>query len=104
MKSTRAQILDEAALCILNDRNAAHGEPEDTFPIITRLWDTYLSARGYTLHSGLLQAHDVAAMMVLFKIARHSSNPKLRDNAVDAVGYAAIMGELATLGTPILEG
>ena len=40
--------------------------------------------------------HDIAAMMVLFKVARFAHNPIGLDNSIDAAGYAAIMGELAT--------
>ena len=34
--------------------------------------------------------------MVLFKVARFAHNPIGLDNSIDAAGYAAIMGELAT--------
>lgn len=92
----RQAILREVEGIICKDRNAQHGEPEDLFSPIAGLWETYLVQRGIVDPNGEpLLAHDVAALMVLFKIARHAANPMHRDNAIDTVGYAAIMGELA---------
>lgn len=86
----RAEIIDTARGHITIDRTAQHGRPENSFQRIAELWSTYLDVK--------IEPHEVAAMMVLLKIARFAKNPTHLDNSVDAVGYAAIMGELATEG------
>jgi hypothetical protein len=35
----RAVVLDEARQCVLSDRNAAYGQPEDNFANIAALWN-----------------------------------------------------------------
>lgn len=88
--STRAGILHAVEEIICKDRNVQHGEPENVFSDIADLWGVYLDKP--------IAPEDVAALMVLFKIARFKANPKHPDNYLDAVGYAAIMGELASRG------
>lgn len=86
----RADILAEAAEIITRDRNATHGEPEDSFGLIAALWSAYL---GQTI-----QPHEVATLMELLKIARRKGNPDNRDNWVDAAGYVGCGAELALGG------
>lgn len=43
-----------------------------------------------------LDAHDVAIMMALFKIARVKTGGTKADNYVDGCGYLACAGEIAT--------
>jgi hypothetical protein len=83
---TRAEILDTAKSYVTKDRAATHGNAENSFAIMADLWSAYLGVK--------VEAHDVAAMMVLFKIGRFRSNPGYDDNSVDAAGYSALMGEL----------
>ena len=83
----RSDILDTAKVYVTKDRAADHGDMEDNFATIARFWSAYLGA-GVT-------AHDVAAMMMLLKIARIRSNPAHQDNWVDSAGYAACGGEIA---------
>ena len=85
---TRKECLDKAAECVLKDRQNVYGKPEDCFGMIARMWGAYLGV--------CISAHDVAAMMVLLKIARFRHNPLHEDNAVDCAGYAACMVETAT--------
>ena len=85
---TRKECLDEAAKCVLQDRQNQYGRPEDCFQLIAELWGSYLRR--------CISAHDVAAMMALLKIARFRHNPGHLDNAVDLAGYAACMAETAT--------
>ena len=85
---TRKECLDEAAKCVLQDRQNQYGRPEDCFQLIADLWGSYLRR--------CISAHDVAAMMALLKIARFRHNPGHLDNAVDLAGYAACMAETAT--------
>ena len=84
----RKDILDAAAACVLSDREQQYGAPEDVFPIIAGLWSAYLGKP--------VSASDVAAMMVLLKVARLTGNPAHPDSWVDIAGYAACGGELAT--------
>ena len=84
----RSEVLDEAKACVTRDRTATHGEAENSFTIIAALWSAYLGVE--------IKPHDVAAMMVAFKLGRYRKNPGHADNSVDAAGYAALMGELGS--------
>lgn len=70
------------------DREASHGNPENSFSMIASLWGKYLNLP--------IASHDVAAMMILFKVARIRGNPTHADSWVDVAGYAACGGEIAT--------
>jgi len=87
----RAEILDAVKKTICQDRQDVHGNPEDTHELISCFWNAYLISRDITTG---LTAQDVAVMMVLFKIARHTMNPKHSDNLHDAIGYCAIAAEI----------
>ncbi len=84
----RAEILRTAETYITQDRAATHGNAEDNFATIAKLWSVW-AGMNFT-------AHDVAMMMCLFKIARTVSNLEHTDNYIDLAGYCAIAGELAT--------
>lgn len=83
----RKETLEQATACVMKDRQATHGKPEDSFGTIGRLWSAYLGID--------LASHQVAAMMVLLKVARSKTNPQNEDNWVDIAGYAACGAELA---------
>jgi len=85
----RSEILETAHQAVTVDRAATHGDAERNFGLIAAYWSAHLD------HP--VSAVDVAAMMVLFKMARLRGNPGHSDNAVDACGYAAIAGELGTV-------
>lgn len=78
----RELMLDEAATLVSHDRNDDYGDPGDNFSDIAQMWSAYKGIR--------FSAHDVAAMMVLIKIARIRSSPGKDDNWVDIAGYAAV--------------
>ena len=82
---TRKELL-EAAMKATTDRGQEYGKPEDNFATIARLWTDYLDTP--------INAHDVAMMMILFKVARAKANPGHADNLVDIAGYAACAAEL----------
>lgn len=84
----RQQVLDAAARAVLHDRAKAHGNPEDTFDLIAQLWSAYIGVE--------FEPHDVAAMMVLFKLGRIRGNPQHFDSWVDVAGYSACGSELAS--------
>lgn len=89
--TTRADFLKIAEGIVCHDRNDKHGEPEDNFGIIAKLWSVYLNSE--------IKSADVTVMMCLFKIARMRSgkmdNP---DSWTDLIGYAACGAECAVKG------
>ena len=85
----RQEVLDQAAECVLKDRNTKYGPPENVFADIAGLWSFYLGQE--------VKPHDVAMLMALLKIARLKSNPIHGDSWVDLAGYAACGAELSEL-------
>lgn len=92
---TREEILNMAMTCVTKDRNATHGNPEDNFSTIAAYWTNYFHSMGET--SIAFDAVDVAAMMMMVKLARIATSPSHSDHWVDIAGYAACGGEIATL-------
>ena len=102
-KSTgRADILHAAEKCVSGGREADYGNPEDSFKAIASMWNSYLYAIGlienHTDEWKGLKPKDIAAMMVLFKIARVATGHGKLDNWIDAAGYAANGGECEANG------
>jgi len=84
----RADILQTATDYVTRDRAADHGDLEDNFQAIASLWSVYLQ------HP--VTPVDVGVMMTLLKVARIRGNPAHMDNFVDAAGYMACAGEIAS--------
>ena len=72
------------------DRAADHGNMEDNFTTIVNYWSVHLGVN--------VSATDVAVMMNLLKVARIKSNATPPDNWIDACGYMACGGEIASKG------
>lgn len=90
----RKATLDEAARCVLQDRNVDYGTPEDNFRTIADFWTTLF---GPSLKPGArIEAHQVALALDLLKTARLMHNPAHPDGWVDKAGYAACGAEIAT--------
>ena len=88
----RREILEAATTCVTVDRAATHGRVEDNFAWIAGHWNWWLQDK---LEPGAsITPYDVAQMMVGFKQARAKGNPAFCDNAIDAVGYSALAGEI----------
>lgn len=87
--TTRKGILAAAEHCVCGEREQDYGTPEQNFASIADLWTTYLA---YLSHE--VTPRDVAAMMILLKVARIASGHGKMDNWVDIAGYAACGGEL----------
>ena len=85
---TRKETLNQAEKAVCGDRQQSYGSPEDNFKMIANLWSTYT---GYPF-----TAQDVAAMMILLKIARVATGVNKDDNWVDIAGYAACGAEVNT--------
>jgi hypothetical protein len=81
-------VLKEANSIINGDREKTYGHPAKNLKTIATMWDAYLKARKY---SDVVTPKDVAAMMVLVKVARFANDPDHRDNLVDMCGYAALI-------------
>jgi hypothetical protein len=86
MPMDKTEILTIANEYITRDRQQTHGQAENNFANIARLWSAYLN------HP--ITPQDVAILMTLLKIARYKHNPSHVDNAIDMCGYAALAGEL----------
>lgn len=84
---SRAEILKAAEVCVNGDRQNDYGTPERNFETIANLWNAYLG-------ENRVNAKDVAAMLVLLKVARIASGKKKNDNWIDIAGYAACGGEI----------
>lgn len=79
----RSELLLEADQLVNGDRNNHYGPPSQDFERTALLWSTYLSGRR------MIEAHDVAVMMILLKVSRLSWSAENRDSWVDIAGYAA---------------
>lgn len=90
-KMTRAECLHTAEEIVTKDRNSQYGEPEDCFALIARLWTDYTAVN--------LSSADVAAMMILLKVARVRNGKAKDDSWVDMAGYAACGAECSMWDT-----
>lgn len=91
----RKGILEAASKAVhAEDMDHDYGKPEDNFENIAKLWNTYMEAKDCYPE---LEARDVAAMMILLKVARVATSEKV-DHWVDIAGYAACGGEIDTGG------
>jgi hypothetical protein len=87
----RALLTDAIAACT-GDRHLNYGTPEANFQRIATLWNDWIAIRmdDATVSSeGTIEPWDVAAMMILLKLARLANQPKHRDSWLDIAGYAA---------------
>ncbi len=117
----RKEILLTAEKMVNGSRQDDYGRPENTFGMIAELWSTYLKYRlpqtdvdPTAINSypfGDLTSWDVAALMILLKIARIGGGHGKSDNWIDIAGYAACGGELdqfrganRTIAHPGVEG
>lgn len=98
----RKMILEESEKCICSKREADYGTPHDNFKIISNLWTVYLQkVAGLDTN---ITSQDVAIMMALLKIGRISSGVVKEDNYIDAAGYIALAGEIATSVELFIDG
>lgn len=87
----KTNLLQEAEALVFGDRHMHYGHPATNFDNIANLWNAYLSAK-HTDQNGAgpyLNNIDIAAMNILQKIARVSTNPNHLDSWTDIAGYAA---------------
>lgn len=91
----RVQLTQTAASLITGDRLQDYGPPVENFQRIANLWNAHMQTTLFT-------PRKVAEMMLLLKMARTVNSPT-EDSYVDAIGYAAIAGELAELERILTE-
>lgn len=89
-KKTKLNVLAEASEIIYGDREQTYGHPSKNLDVIADMWNAYMKGR-ITAEDYLLNAQDVALMMVLLKIARLANTPNHHDSLVDSVGYLALI-------------
>jgi hypothetical protein len=82
----RNEVLSKAAELISGDRQATYGDAKEMHQLIGDLWSSYLGVE--------VGAVDVAALMVLMKVARSKGPQKHSDNFVDICGYASLACEM----------
>lgn len=94
---TAAEICEQARELVGGDRARTHGDKVDNHQNIANLWGAYLRNRFIKPAPGerQLDAHDVAQMMALLKIARTCAGEHNPDDYVDGAGYQAVAGEIA---------
>ena len=80
------EILKEADELIAGDRHNDYGDKVENHNNIAKLWSAYLDSK--------VEAHDVAILMVLLKIARTKLGEISKDTYVDMSAYGAIAGEI----------
>jgi len=64
--NVRRALLTEATRLITDERNNQYGPPTQDFDRTAIMWTAYLDGRR------ILEAHDVAAMMIILKLSRIS--------------------------------
>ena len=93
----REEVLESAKKIVCSDRNEQYGDPERNFEAIAELWTNYLYAADILKDDGptimRIAPKDVAAMMVLLKIARIATGKYKADSWIDIAGYAACGSE-----------
>ncbi len=99
---TREEILVGAYDCVCKSKNIEYNSPENNFATIADMWTSYIRA-AFPHGVDKLEAKDVAAMMVLFKMARVATGRGKADNWIDAAGYAACGGETEKIIRPDTE-
>ena len=80
------KFLKEAISLSGIDRQKDYGDKVDNHNNIARLWSAYLEIE--------IEAHDVAIMMTLLKIARTKLGAVSKDTYIDMAAYSAIAGEI----------
>ena len=80
------EYLEEAINLVGGQRHVDYGDKKENHNNIAKLWDAYLDVK--------IDAHDVAIMMTLLKIARTKLGKRTSDTYIDASAYMAIAREI----------
>ena len=94
----KEDILKKAGKLVSDDREGTHGDARENHEQIAEFWNIFLDKKLRPMAN--ITADDVAIMMILLKISRHTQGEKINmDNFVDMAGYAAIAGEISDTGS-----
>ena len=107
VKKKPYSILKEVEKILGGDRRSDYGEASASFKRIADYWNAYLCHKrdkiDKTAHEedlpyeflrgAYLTGHDIAMLMILFKIAREENKHK-HDNLADIIGYATLADEM----------
>ena len=85
MKDTK-RLLMAAHVLVGKDREKDYGDKVKNHNNIAKLWSAYLDIK--------IEAHDVAILMTLLKIARTKLGAVSEDTYIDMAAYGAIAGEI----------
>jgi len=88
-----SEIASSASDLVSGDRADAYGDAVEGWQRTADIWNAILRAAG---HNIIIDAHTASLMMVGLKISRCFVGPFRADNYVDAAGYAALAGEIAS--------
>ena len=80
------EFLSHAIKLVGGDRQKDYGDKVKNHSNIARLWSAYLDIP--------IEAHDVAILMALLKVARTKLGAVSKDTYVDMSAYSAIAGEI----------
>jgi len=80
------ELLSKAINLVGGDRQRDYGDKVKNHDNIAKLWSAYLDVK--------IEAHDVAIMMALLKIARTKLGAVSKDTYIDMSAYSAIAGEI----------
>lgn len=89
----RSEILLTAEKLVTGDRAVLYGDYRKNYGSVAILWKAYFEAQDIPCPT--FTAEDVMMMLALMKIGR-SMNGEHEDNYIDACGYLALVGEVAT--------
>jgi hypothetical protein len=84
----RTEILHQADVLINGPRADAYGTPEKNFGNVARLWEPIFGVD--------VTPVQVALALSQLKVARLIQSPDHEDSWIDAAGYIALGGEMAT--------
>ncbi|MDB5550825.1 MAG: hypothetical protein JWL86_809 [Rhizobium sp.] len=86
-------VATAAAGLVGGDRNHTHGDMTDNHQRIADMWNGALAGMGKAPKLPL-DAHDVACLMEVLKIARRYAGTFNVDDYVDGAGYASVAAEI----------
>lgn len=78
----------DVAAEVIDGRESVYGEVVDGMIRIAQMWSAYLGK------DGLVEAHDVPAMMILMKLVRYRQSPDYSDHTDDVEGYLDIIRQI----------
>ena len=82
----RSEALKKADLLINGSRAKSHGDATEPHTYIAQMWNILLRKK----LKEPLDIHDVYRAMIGIKQIRNSQNPRVEDNMIDIIGYAAL--------------